>query len=282
MEKQLEKILRRVQKPGRYSGGEWNAVRKDWQSTYVKMAFAFPDVYEVGMSHLGLQILYGMVNDREDALLERVFAPWPDMEEQMRNTGLPLFSLESRRPLRDFDIIGFTLQYELSFTNILNMLDLAGIPPRSADRAGGDYPLVVAGGPCAFNPEPIADFIDVFVIGEGEETLNDLLDAYLASRRNGEARQDLLLRLARFDGIYVPTLYRVEYNNHRKGTDGRRTIRDQYQHIQRPFATCLNQKTPTSRQSEHHQAKLPQWHRPNAGRHGTARPPKNCPPGRAI
>jgi radical SAM family uncharacterized protein len=214
MEKQLEKILRRVQKPGRYSGGEWNAVRKDWTSTYVKMAFAFPDVYEVGMSHLGLQILYGMVNDREDALLERVFAPWPDMEEQMRSTGLPLISLESRRPLRDFDIVGFTLQYELSFTNILNMLDLAGIPLRSGDRAGGDYPLVVAGGPCAFNPEPIADFIDVFVIGEGEEAVNDLLDAYLASRRSGEQRQDLLLRLARFDGFYVPALYRVEYNDH--------------------------------------------------------------------
>ncbi|AGL02640.1 TIGR03960 family B12-binding radical SAM protein [Desulfoscipio gibsoniae] len=213
MEKQLEKILRRVQKPGRYSGGEWNAVYKDWRSTYVKMVFAFPDVYEVGMSHLGLQILYGMVNDREDALMERVFAPWPDMEEQLRSTGLPLFSLESRRPLRDFDIIGFTLQYELSFTNILNILDLAGIPLRSADRAGGNYPLVVAGGPCAFNSEPIADFIDVFVIGEGEEVLGDLLDAYLASRRSGEGRHDLLLRLAGFDGIYVPALYRVEYND---------------------------------------------------------------------
>jgi len=213
MEKQLEKILRRVQKPGRYSGGEWNTVCKDWTSTDIKMAFAFPDVYEVGMSHLGLQILYGIVNGREDALMERVFAPWPDMEQQMRDTGLPLFSLESRRPLRDFDIIGFTLQYELSFTNILNMLDLAGIPLRSADRAGGDYPLIVAGGPCAFNPEPIAEFIDVFAIGEGEGLLNDLLDAYLASRQSGEERQDLLLRLARIDGIYVPALYSVEYNN---------------------------------------------------------------------
>ncbi|WP_347488067.1 TIGR03960 family B12-binding radical SAM protein [Desulfoscipio sp. XC116] len=215
MEKQLEKILRRVQKPGRYSGGEWNMVRKDWHSMCVKMAFAFPDVYEVGMSHLGLQILYGMVNDREDALLERVFAPWPDMEEQLRKTGLPLTSLESRRPLRDFDIIGFTLQYELSFTNILNMLDLAGIPLRSADRKGGNYPLVVAGGPCSFNPEPMADFIDVFVIGEGEDALNDLLDAYLASRRSSEGWEDLLLRLAGFDGIYVPVLYRVEYNDDR-------------------------------------------------------------------
>ncbi len=211
MEKQLEKILRQVQKPGRYSGGEWNTVCKDWQSTYIKMAFAFPDVYEVGMSHLGLQILYGIVNSREDALLERVFAPWPDMEQQLRNTGLPLFSLESRRPLRDFDIIGFTLQYELSFSNILNMLDLSGIPLRSADRTGKDYPLIMAGGPCAFNPEPMAEFIDVFAIGEGEELLNDLLDAYLVSRRSSEGRRDLLMRLAGIDGIYVPALYRVEY-----------------------------------------------------------------------
>ncbi len=213
MEKQLEKILRRVKKPGRYSGGEWNSVCKDWQSIDVKMAFAFPDVYEVGMSHLGLQILYGMVNGRDDALMERVFAPWPDMEQQMRDNGLPLFSLESRRPLRDFNIIGFTLQYELSFTNIVNMLDLGGIPLYSAERAAGDYPLVVAGGPCAFNPEPIAEFIDVFAIGEGEELLNDLLDAYLASRRGGEVRQDMLLRLAGIEGIYVPALYRVEYSS---------------------------------------------------------------------
>jgi radical SAM family uncharacterized protein len=212
MDKQLEKILRRVQKPGRYAGGEWNAVRKDWRSTYIKMAFAFPDVYEVGMSHLGMQILYGVVNEREDALLERVFAPWPDMEEQMRKTGLPLFSLESRKPVRDFDIIGFTLQYELSFTNILNMLDLAGIPLRTEDRAGGDFPLVVAGGPCAFNPEPLAEFIDAFVLGEGEEIINELLDAYLESRRRGEGWREMLLRLARIDGIYVPSFYEVEYN----------------------------------------------------------------------
>lgn len=213
MEKQLEKILRRVQKPGRYSGGEWNSVGKDWSGIEVKMAFAFPDVYEVGMSHLGLQILYGLVNSRDDALMERVFAPWPDMEQQLREYSLPLFSLESRRPLRDFNIVGFTLQYELSFTNILNMLDLGGIPLRSAQRANGDYPLVIAGGPCAFNPEPIAEFIDAFAIGEGEEMLNDLLDAYLVSRRGGESRQDMLLRLAGIEGIYVPALYRAEYNS---------------------------------------------------------------------
>jgi len=210
--KRLEKALRRVQKPGRYTGGEWNAVRKDWADIDVKMAFAFPDVYEVGMSHLGLQIIYHAVNMRADALLERVFAPWTDMEEQMRERRLPLFSLESHRPVRDFDILGFTLQYELSFTNILNMLDLAGIPVRSGDRAAGGYPLVVAGGPCAYNPEPLADFIDVFIIGEGEDAVNDLLDAWLESRRRGEDRRRLLLRLAGIDGFYVPSLYRVEYD----------------------------------------------------------------------
>lgn len=212
MEQQLEKVLRRVQKPGRYTGGEWNAVNKDWSGAGVKMVFAFPDVYEVGMSHLGLQIIYHAVNQRQDALLERVFAPWVDMEEQMRNAGIPLFSLESRRPVRDFDIIGFTLQYELSFTNILNMMDLAGLPLRAADRAGGGYPLVVAGGPCAFNPEPLADFIDVFIIGEGEEAVHDLLDHWLQWRQQEGNRQELLERLARVDGFYVPSLYRVEYN----------------------------------------------------------------------
>lgn len=212
MDKRLEKILRRVQKPGRYVGGEWNTICKDWNSTYLKMAFAFPDVYEVGMSHLGLQIMYGAVNQREDSLMERVFAPWPDMEEQMLKTGLPLFSLESRRPVRDFNIVGFTLQYELSFTNILNMLYLSGIPLRSKQRAGKDYPLVIAGGPCAFNPEPMADFIDAFVLGEGEEVVNELLDAYIESRRRGEGWREMLLRLSRIDGIYVPSLYNVEYN----------------------------------------------------------------------
>ncbi|SFG76683.1 radical SAM family uncharacterized protein [Desulfotomaculum arcticum] len=212
IDKKVEKVLRRVQKPGRYAGGEWNAVRKDWVSTDLKMAFAFPDVYEVGMSHLGLQILYGSVNRRDDALMERVFAPWPDMEEQLRKAGLPLFSLESRRPLRDFDIVGFTLQYELSFTNILNMLDLGEIPMRSTERLTGAYPLVVAGGPCAFNPEPIAAFIDAFVIGEGEEAINDLLDTYHQWRMQGENRKQLLLRLAEIDGIYVPSLYQVQYN----------------------------------------------------------------------
>lgn len=207
---ELEHILPRVQKPARYVGGEWNMVRKDWEQTPLKTVFAFPDVYEVGMSHLGLQIIYHVVNSRPDALMERTFAPWVDMEEQMRRAGIPLFALESRRPVRDFDLVGFTLQYELSFSNILNMLDLAGIPLRAADRGGG-WPLVVAGGPCAFNPEPLADFIDLFVLGEGEEVINELLDLFRDTGGRRGDRAEFLRRAARIPGIYVPSFYRVIY-----------------------------------------------------------------------
>lgn len=208
----LEKILARVQKPSRYAGGEWNAVKKDWDKVAVKMAFAFPDVYEVGMSHLGLQILYHIVNKRTDALMERVFAPWTDMEEELRKEKVLLFSLESQRPLVDFDILGFTLQYEMSFSNILNMIDLAGLPVRSEHR-DASMPLIIAGGPCAFNPEPLADFIDLFVIGEGEEVMHELIDLYKELREQGLDRSAMLLEFAkRIPGIYVPSLYRVEYN----------------------------------------------------------------------
>lgn len=206
----LDQILPLVKKPARYAGGEWNAVRKDWDSVDLKVAFAFPDVYEVGMSHLGLQILYGVVNSRPDALMERVFAPWPDMEEKMRENGLSLFTLESRRPVRDFDVVAFTLQYEMSFSNILNMLDLAGIPLGS-DQRDEEYPLVIAGGPCAFNPEPLADFIDLFVIGEGEEVINEFLDVFLKGKRRNRSRKDFLLEASRVPGVYVPSLYRVLY-----------------------------------------------------------------------
>ncbi|WP_066632566.1 TIGR03960 family B12-binding radical SAM protein [Desulfolucanica intricata] len=206
----LEKILKKVEKPARYVGGEWNSIQKNWDEVAVKMAFAFPDVYEVGMSHLGLQIMYHVINSREDALMERVFAPWIDMEEQLRQNQVSLFSLESHRPLRDFDFIGFTLQYEMSFTNILNMIDLSQIPIRSKDRGGQD-PFVIAGGPCAYNPEPLADFIDLFVIGEGEDVTGELLDLYLDWRNKKETRQDFLMRAAQIEGIYVPSLYRVNY-----------------------------------------------------------------------
>ncbi len=206
----LDRILPLVKKPARYAGGEWNAVRKDWETVEYRVAFAFPDVYEVGMSHLGLQILYDIVNRRSDTLMERVFAPWTDMEEIMREHGIPLFALESRRPLLDFDMVAFTLQYEMSFSNVLNMLDLAGIPRESARRTEG-FPLIVAGGPCAYNPEPLADFIDVFVIGEGEEVIGELLDVLIQLKRRNVSRQELLIESARLPGIYVPSLYRVFY-----------------------------------------------------------------------
>lgn len=207
---ELDRILPRVQKPARYVGGEWNVIHKDWDKTAVKGAFAFPDVYEVGMSHLGLQILYHVVNSRPDALMERTFAPWVDMEKEMRKHGIPLFTLESRRPVGDFDILAFTLQYEMTFTNILNMLDLAGIPLYSAERGKG-HPLVIAGGPCAFNPEPLADFIDLFVIGEGEEVIHELLNLYLKLNGRNADRSEILRQAAGIPGIYVPSLYTVEY-----------------------------------------------------------------------
>ena len=209
MNEKLQQILSRVQKPTRYTGGEYNSIVKDWESTLVKMVFAFPDVYEVGMSHLGGRILYGLVNEHPDYLLERTFAPWPDMEEMMRAAGIPLYALESRRPVRDFDVVGFSLQYELSFTNVLNMLDLAGIPVWSEQRSEQD-PLVMAGGPVCFNPEPMAPFIDVFLIGDGEELLPEFL-ARLQENR-GRKREELLLSLAALEGVYVPRFYQVEYH----------------------------------------------------------------------
>jgi radical SAM family uncharacterized protein len=204
----LEKILPHVQKPSRYTGGEWNAIIKEWSDIDVKIAFAFPDIYEVGMSHLGLQILYHVVNSRRDALMERVFAPWTDMEGMMRKHSIPLFSLESRRRLADFDIVAFTLQYEMTFSNVLNMLDMAGLPIRSAAR-NENHPIVIAGGPCAFNPEPLADFVDAFVIGEGEEVLGDIIDLYKTHR--DIPRQELLKELAGIGGVYVPSLYHIQY-----------------------------------------------------------------------
>ncbi|NPV29284.1 MAG: TIGR03960 family B12-binding radical SAM protein [Firmicutes bacterium] len=213
----LEQILTgevfpRLKKPARYLGTEWNAVKKNWNEVAVKMAFAFPDLYEVGMSHLGLHILYGLVNAQPDYLMERVFAPARDLEEELRRRGLPLFSLESHRPLADFDVIGFTLQYELTFTNFLNMLDLAGIPLLAGERTGF-HPLVIGGGPVAFNPEPVAPFFDALVIGEGEEALLEVLEVVKRAKEGGftEKREALLEKLAEVPGVYVPGFYRVEY-----------------------------------------------------------------------
>ena len=207
------RILQSVLKPARYTGGEWNAVRKDWTSVQCKFALALPDVYEVGMSNLGLAILYEILNRRAEIAAERVYAPWVDMEEQMRAQGIPLFSLESRRPIADFDFLGFSLQYEMIYSNVLNMLDLAGIP-LDAKARGADMPFVVGGGPCVYNVEPIAEFFDFFVIGEGEEVLLEICDAFLAWDSAGRegGRTGFLTRLLAIDGIYVPAFYEPVYD----------------------------------------------------------------------
>ncbi len=209
MNKITDDILCRVEKPVRYIGGELNSVIKDKNNVEVRVAFAFPDVYEVGMSHLGTKILYNTLNNREDTYCERVFAPWPDMEEEMRKGNIPLYTLETKDSLRDFHIIGFTLQYEMSYTNILNMLDMAGIPLRASER-GEEYPLIIAGGPCAYNPEPLYDIFDAFQLGEGEEAINDIIDVYKANKNN--SKEKLLLELSQIEGVYVPSLYEVKYN----------------------------------------------------------------------
>lgn len=209
--KNVEKLLLKVQKPGRYVGGEMNSIIKDKSKVDVRFAFCFPDVYEVGMSHLGMKILYSLFNSKEHIWCERVFAPWIDMEEQMRKNNIPLYALESGDPLSDFDFIGFTLQYELSFTNILNMLELGGIPVKSEDRKELKN-IVCAGGPCACNPEPIADFIDLFFIGEGEEVDLEVMELYRECKKNNESKQEFLVKASQIKGVYVPSLYNVEYN----------------------------------------------------------------------
>ena len=209
--KNVEKLLLKIQKPGRYVGGEMNSIIKDKSKVDVRFAFCFPDVYEVGMSHLGMKILYSLFNSKEHIWCERVFAPWIDMEEQMRKNSIPLYALESGDPLSDFDFIGFTLQYELSFTNILNMLELGGIPVKSEDREELKN-IVCAGGPCACNPEPIADFIDLFFIGEGEEVDLEVMELYRECKKNNESKQEFLVKASQIKGVYVPSLYNVEYN----------------------------------------------------------------------
>lgn len=207
----LEQVFDRVQKPARYTGGELNSVVKDKSKVNVRFAFCFPDLYEVGMSHLGMKILYGLKNAVEDFWCERVFAPDTDMETLMRENHIPLFALESRDPLREFDFVGFTLQYEMCYTTILNMLDLADIPLLSADR-GNDMPLVVAGGPCACNPEPLADFFDLFLLGEGEELNLELMELYREHKKNGYDKARFLRAAAEIEGVYVPSLYEVTYH----------------------------------------------------------------------
>lgn len=209
--KEVEKILPLVQKPGRYIGGELNSVVKDKTKVKLRYAFCFPDTYEIGMSHLGMKILYSIANERKDVWCERVFAPWHDMEEQMRKNDISLYALESGDAIKNFDLIGFTLMYELSFSNVLNMLDLAGLPVRAADRKALT-PIVVGGGPCACNPEPMAEFFDVFSLGEGEEMYEPFFDLLEECKKNNSSKEEFLRRVSKLDGFYVPSLYDVRYN----------------------------------------------------------------------
>jgi len=210
--KKFEKLLLSVQKPGRYSAGETGSVIKDKEKVDVRFAFCFPDTYEIGMSHLGMKILYSQFNSREDIWCERVFAPWTDFEQVMRENEIPLFGLESRDPIKDFDFIGFTIQYEMAYTNILNMLDLAGVPVKSKDRKDLS-PLVVAGGPCVCNPEPLADFIDIFFIGEGEEVDLEVIDLYKEYKAKNATKEEFLLAASKIEGVYVPSLYEDKYDD---------------------------------------------------------------------
>lgn len=215
LERHLERILPTVQKPGRYVGGELNQVLKEWDSVETRVALAFPDIYDIGLPNLGLAILYETLNARRDVLAERVYLPWADMELAMRNSSIPLYALESHRPIIDFDILGITLPYETLYTNTLNLLDLAGIPLLSADRTNA-HPIVVAGGHACYNPEPMSSFIDAFAIGEGEEMIHDIVDVVQHGKRSGRSRQEILRALAGVQGVYVPALYQPEY--HADGT----------------------------------------------------------------
>ena len=212
MTDKLQRILPKVQKPARYVGGEYNAVVKNKTEVEVRVAFCFPDIYELGMSNLGVRILYGVMNAMPGVWCERVFAPWGDMEQALRDNGLPLFALESRDSVKDFDMIAFSIGYEMSYTNILNMLDLAGVPLHSAEREGL-HNIVFAGGTCAYNPEPLAEFIDFFSLGEGEELTVEIIELYRRAKREGWSKHDFLLAVSKLDGIYVPSFYEHSYNS---------------------------------------------------------------------
>src|SRR5688572_1706892 len=211
IESKLDRILLKVKKPGRYVGGELNSVVKDWDSVRTKVALVFPDIYDIGVSNMGLKILYDQVNQREDALAERAYAPWLDMEALMREHEIPLYTLESKRPLASFDVIGVSLPYETLYTNTLNVLDLAGIPVRAEDR-DETHPLIIAGGHSTMNPEPMYAFIDAFVIGEGEEVIHDIIEVVQSWKvEHGKSREDMLHELAKIQGVYVPRFYEAYY-----------------------------------------------------------------------
>ena len=215
LNERFERALEKVQKAPRYTGGEMNTTVKEWDRCPLHFGFCFPDTYEIGMSHLGLKILYGLINRESWSLCERFFMPWTDMIALMKEEELPLLSMESRRPMNAFDVVGFTLQYEMSYSNILAMLEMGGIPLESRDRGEND-PIVVAGGPCAFNPEPLADFIDAFMIGDGEDVMTELNRVILERKEKGLSREECLKNLAKLEGVYVPSLYQVTY--HEDGT----------------------------------------------------------------
>ncbi|HEC91829.1 MAG TPA: TIGR03960 family B12-binding radical SAM protein, partial [Candidatus Atribacteria bacterium] len=206
----FDELLDKVEKPGRYTGKEFNEIIKEEDNSIIKVALAFPDLYEIGMSYLGFKILYDIINNREDAFAERVFSPAVDMEKLLRERQIPVFSLETYRPLNSFDIVGFTIQHELCFTNILNLIELGQIPLKSEERKERD-PLVIAGGPGAFNPEPLANFIDLFVIGDGEEITLEIIEIYKKWKNQQQSRGELLKKLAQVEGVYVPSFYEIDY-----------------------------------------------------------------------
>ena len=205
-----DEILMKVEKPARYIGNELNSIVKDKEKIDIRVAMCFPDVYEIGMSHLGIQILYDMFNKREDIWCERVYSPWSDLHKIMKDENIPLFGLESQEPIKNFDFLGITIQYEMCYTNILQVLDLAQIPLLAKDRTE-EHPIVMGGGPCTYNPEPIAEFFDFFYIGEGETQYDAILDMYKEMKKNGASRTEILHAIAKIEGMYVPSLYDVTY-----------------------------------------------------------------------
>ncbi len=234
----LDRILPTVSKPARYTGGEWNSVVKDWEACDVRWVLAFPDIYEIGMSNLGLAILYDLLNNQEGVLAERVYAPWVDMETVMRATGLPLFSLESRRPLDQFDVIGFGLPYEHLYTNLLNMLDLGGLPVLAGERTEHG-PLVIAGGGATYNPEPLADFVDAFALGDGEEVILDITSTLREAKSRGSTREELLRQLASIPGLYVPRFYEVAYHGDGTVAEVRPTVHEAQMPVRKRIVATL-------------------------------------------
>ncbi|MDE7285418.1 MAG: B12-binding domain-containing radical SAM protein, partial [Lachnospiraceae bacterium] len=216
-----DEILMQVEKPARYIGNEVNAVMKEQNQVQIRFAMCFPDVYEIGMSHLGIQIIYDMLNHFEDVWCERVYSPWVDLDQVMRKERIPLFALESQDPIKEFDFLGITLQYEMCYTNILQVLDLSGIPLLASERGDAD-PIVIGGGPCTYNPEPICDFFDIFYIGEGETQYRRLLDLYKECKAKCLGRKEFLKKAAQIPGMYVPSLYDVVY--HEDGTIHKRIL----------------------------------------------------------